>query len=66
MTYEIKRKIGETCIVCEKVKEKGIHLYHSFICIDCEKSIIETETDDPKYQYYLKQLKKVSSQNILT
>ncbi|WP_028400994.1 sigma factor G inhibitor Gin [Ectobacillus panaciterrae] len=47
------------CIVCEEKKEKGIHLYNGFICETCEKDIIHTETDDPKYAFYLKQLRKV-------
>ena len=51
---------GETCIICEQEKNRGIHLYTRFICLDCEQDIIRTETNDPKYQYYLDRLKKVS------
>ncbi|MFT4415956.1 sigma factor G inhibitor Gin [Fredinandcohnia humi] len=55
---------GETCIICEQEKNRGIHLYTRFICLDCEKDMIHTETNDPKYQYYLSKLKKVTTPEI--
>jgi hypothetical protein len=57
---------GEYCVICEQKKMKGIHLYTSFICTECEKNIIKTETDDPKYKYYINQLKKVTKPQIFT
>lgn len=61
----VGRTIGETCIVCEQLKEKGIHLYTSFICEDCEKDMVVTDTNDPKYKYYIERLKIVTyKQNI--
>lgn len=54
-----KKETGETCIICEEMKHDGYHLYTQFICTDCEKDIIQTETADPKYQFYIKKLKKV-------
>ena len=60
MKSAVHSSIGETCIVCETNKQLGIHLYTEFICTDCEKDMINTNTDDPKYQYYLKQLKKIT------
>ncbi|MGQ0518441.1 sigma factor G inhibitor Gin, partial [Bacillus sp. D-CC] len=29
------------------------------ICYECEKDMVNTETNDPKYIYYLKQLRKL-------
>lgn len=55
---------GETCVICEDEKLRGIHLYTSFICTDCEHDLIKTDTDDPKYKYYLHQLKKVTKPEI--
>lgn len=55
------KQTGEVCIVCEKQKEKGIHLYTSFICVDCEKEILATQTFDPKYKFYLEKLKRVNT-----
>ncbi|PKG22452.1 sigma factor G inhibitor Gin [Niallia nealsonii] len=49
----------ETCLICEKQKALGIHLYHSFICLDCEMDIINTKTNDQKYQFYVRRLKQV-------
>ena len=56
-----KKSLGETCIICDKEKELGIHLYTSFICVECEKEMTSTQTSDPKYQYYLEKLKRVKN-----
>ncbi|OCA80653.1 sigma factor G inhibitor Gin [Bacillus sp. FJAT-27225] len=56
--------VSETCVVCGEIKTKGIHLYTSFICMECEMDMIKTETNDPKYPYYLKQLRKVTAPSI--
>jgi hypothetical protein len=58
--------IGEECLVCEQSKEKGIHLYTSFICTDCETEIIHTQTDHPKYKFYLQQLSKITKPKIFS
>jgi hypothetical protein len=63
-SFALEKNIGETCIICEEMKYKGIHLYTRFICTDCEKDILQTETDDPKYHYYLKKLKKITTPEI--
>lgn len=57
---------GETCIICEQLKPKGIHLYTSFICTDCEKDLIHTDISDPRYKYFLSQLKKVTTPEIFS
>ena len=59
-------KHEETCVICEDLKPFGIHLYTSFICTDCEKDLIKTRTNDPKYKYFLKQLKKVTNPEIFS
>ncbi|WP_048828114.1 sigma factor G inhibitor Gin [Bacillus sp. B-jedd] len=51
---------GELCVVCEERKMRGIHLYTSFICMECERDMVSTETNDPRYIYFLKRLKKVA------
>ncbi|MGM9923322.1 MAG: sigma factor G inhibitor Gin [Bacillus sp. (in: firmicutes)] len=60
MDAATKLSIGETCIVCEEVKNEGMYVYLSFVCRSCEEDIVKTETSDPKYQYYLQQLRKVN------
>ncbi|CAH0347554.1 sigma factor G inhibitor Gin [Bacillus sp. CECT 9360] len=59
-----KKFVGETCVVCEEIKLAGIHLYTAFICEECERDIIHTDTNNPQYKYYLKQLKKVNNPEI--
>jgi hypothetical protein len=49
----------EMCIVCHSEKREGIHLLASFICRECEQHIVEAETDDPSYQYYVEQLREL-------
>ncbi|MGQ7055587.1 sigma factor G inhibitor Gin, partial [Bacillus cereus group sp. BceL245] len=50
---------SEVCIVCETKRKEGIYVYNNLICHECEKDMVNTETDDPKYIYYLKQLRKL-------
>ncbi len=56
----------KTCVICEQSQSTGIHLYTSFICIQCEEQIVNTETDDPHYNYYVQQLKRVTTPEILS
>jgi hypothetical protein len=58
--------LEETCVICEDLKPIGIHLYTSFICTDCEYDLIRTGTNDPKYKYFLKQLKKITNPEIFS
>ncbi|AAS38962.1 sigma factor G inhibitor Gin [Bacillus tropicus] len=50
---------NEVCIVCETERKEGIYVYNNLICYECEKDMVNTETNDPKYIYYLKQLRKL-------
>ncbi|PFZ25202.1 sigma factor G inhibitor Gin [Bacillus wiedmannii] len=50
---------NEVCIVCETKRKDGIYVYNNLICYECEKDMVNTETNDPKYIYYLKQLRKL-------
>ncbi|MFS0645377.1 sigma factor G inhibitor Gin [Siminovitchia sp. 179-K 8D1 HS] len=56
----------EKCIICEKEKKIGIHLYTSFICTDCEREMVKTDTDDPKYKFYIEQMKVIKETKIVT
>ncbi|EMA6344991.1 sigma factor G inhibitor Gin [Bacillus cytotoxicus] len=51
--------LNEICIICEHKRNEGIYVQNRFICDECEKDMVNTETNDPKYIYYLKQLKKI-------
>jgi hypothetical protein len=53
------------CIICDQSGKKGFHLCdHYFICLDCHDDIVQTNTDDAKYQFYLNRLKKLSENKI--
>ncbi|NMD72168.1 sigma factor G inhibitor Gin [Bacillus sp. DNRA2] len=58
------QQVGKKCVICQENKMKGIHLYTSYICTDCETDLIRTETDDPKYKFFIQQLKKATSPEI--
>ncbi len=67
MDYQpVANHYKEACVVCEKTKTQGIHLYTSFICSECERDMVSTETNDPRYRYFLKQLRKVAEPHILS
>ncbi|MEC2113494.1 anti-sigma-G factor [Bacillus stercoris] len=52
-------KLNHTCVICDQEKNRGIHLYTKFICLDCERKIISTSTSDPDYAFYVKKLKSI-------
>uniref|UniRef100_UPI00366BCD2C sigma factor G inhibitor Gin n=1 Tax=Cryptosporangium minutisporangium TaxID=113569 RepID=UPI00366BCD2C len=51
-------KSTESCSICSKKTDDGIHLLQVYICRSCEKEMINTLTDDPKYQYFVQQMNK--------
>lgn len=59
-----KDVIERVCIVCEQPKQEGIQIYDQFLCLDCEREIVQTDTTDPKYRFYVKQLRKIISSKI--
>lgn len=50
---------GETCLICEERKQIGIHICHQFICQSCEQKLVQADTGDEAYAYYLKKLRKL-------
>ncbi|QWG61562.1 sigma factor G inhibitor Gin [Bacillus mycoides] len=50
---------SEICIICETKRGEGIYVYNNLICYECERNLVNTETTDPKYIHYLKQLRKL-------
>lgn len=49
------------CIVCEEKKEHGIHIIEAFVCEECEKKIVKTETDAPIYNSFVEKLRCIST-----
>jgi uncharacterized protein YlaI len=53
--------IGTKCVVCDEKKELGINVIHAFICEECEKEIVKTDTSAPLYQTFVEKLKSINS-----
>ncbi|MCA0993658.1 MULTISPECIES: sigma factor G inhibitor Gin [Bacillales] len=53
------RESSECCLVCEEHSFKGIHICDRFICHDCERKVIQTDTSHENYQFYLEKLRKL-------
>ncbi|MCA1012952.1 sigma factor G inhibitor Gin [Halobacillus halophilus] len=56
----------ECCSICSKETGDGIYLLSVYICASCEKEMIETSTDDPKYQFFVNQMSKAHRSMILS
>jgi hypothetical protein len=50
----------QRCGICEEEKARGIHLYTTFICTECEHNMIHTEPREEKYNYYVRKLKNAT------
>jgi hypothetical protein len=66
MNSTARERREEVCVICEEQKDKGIHLYTSFICTKCEQDIIMTDTNDPRYKYFLNKLRKITAPEIFS
>ncbi|MFQ3546567.1 sigma factor G inhibitor Gin [Halobacillus rhizosphaerae] len=51
-------KRHDQCSICSKETDDGIHLLKLYICHACEKEMIDTPADNPRYDYFVKQMKK--------
>lgn len=47
------------CGVCEEEKERGIHIYHIFICESCEREIVQTEPEQTEYSNFVEKLRGI-------
>ncbi|WP_054819627.1 MULTISPECIES: sigma factor G inhibitor Gin [Paenibacillus] len=47
------------CIICGLNKEQGIMIISEFICDDCEKEMVRTDVSDPKYPFFIHQMKQI-------
>lgn len=59
MENRLRQTTGEICLVCEETRLKGIHICDRFMCNECERKVIETDTGHVNYQYYLEKLRKL-------
>jgi hypothetical protein len=59
-----KDGMEKVCIVCGQPKQEVIQIYGQFLCLDCQREIVQTDATDPKYSFYVKQLRKIISSKI--
>lgn len=50
---------GRTCVICEQNKLEGIAVCERWICTTCELEIVQTDVQDPKYPFFIHQLRQV-------
>ncbi|WP_276357697.1 sigma factor G inhibitor Gin [Cohnella caldifontis] len=48
-----------TCIVCGQPKAEGITIVTEFICTSCEAEMVQTDTDDEKYPFFVRKLRQL-------
>lgn len=53
----------QRCIVCEHINTRGITLCGQFICETCEREIVQTEVEAPKYPLFVKRLRRIWIKN---
>ncbi|NGP45777.1 sigma factor G inhibitor Gin [Bacillaceae bacterium SIJ1] len=59
-------KYKGVCVVCEEQKQRGIYVYHRFICTTCEQRILNTPPEDPSYSQLVQKLKDASASTMST
>lgn len=47
------------CLVCEEIKTDGINICEQFICESCEREMVETDVQEPKYPVFVKRLRGI-------
>ncbi|WP_370541847.1 sigma factor G inhibitor Gin [Alicyclobacillus sp. SO9] len=45
--------------MCEQPKEQGIRVCGQFICYECEREMVHTDTSEPSYQNYVLRLRRI-------
>lgn len=49
----------ETCIICEEAKQKGIHICEKYICMECERKIVDTDVESKAYRWYVQKMRQI-------
>ncbi|WP_176764842.1 sigma factor G inhibitor Gin [Natribacillus halophilus] len=47
----------ENCGVCEQNSEMGFYLLSMWICLSCERKMVELNVEDPSYTWYIERLR---------
>lgn len=49
----------EACLICETDQVEGIRVCEKWICLVCEMEMVKTDVRDPKYPFFIHQLKQI-------
>jgi len=52
----------EVCMICKRPQVEGLHIVEEFICLDCERELVQTDVQDEKYPFFINQMKQVWQQ----
>ncbi|MGY4691909.1 sigma factor G inhibitor Gin [Salibacterium sp. K-3] len=55
----------EFCTLCGRKESRGIHILDIFLCLDCEKELIQMEAEDPAYHHAVKTLSSSKASKLL-
>lgn len=47
------------CVICQTNQDEGIRVNEKWICLSCEMEMVNTDVLDPKYPYFIHQLKQI-------
>ncbi|MFC5406739.1 sigma factor G inhibitor Gin [Cohnella soli] len=48
-----------TCMVCGEPKDEGMTIVTEFICSSCESEMVKTETEDEKYPFFVRRMRRL-------
>lgn len=48
------------CMICQVSAEEGISILDSFLCVDCEQEIVQTEVEDSRYSMFVYKMKDLN------
>ncbi|MNI00369.1 Inhibitor of sigma-G Gin [compost metagenome] len=55
----MKDCLTSICMICNQQKQEGIRIVSEFICEACEKEMIETDAQDVRYLFFVRQMKQL-------
>lgn len=47
------------CMICGQHQVEGIHICEEFICVCCEREIVNTDVQDARYPFFIHRMKQM-------
>ncbi|SFM42764.1 sigma factor G inhibitor Gin [Salibacterium qingdaonense] len=60
-----KDRQTDSCTLCGRKESRGIHILDIFLCLDCEKELLQLEAEDPTYHQAVKTLSSSRASKLL-